>query len=180
MDLLQRLRTCSTEERRDVAMELAQIQSKESVEALKYVADGNLRTQQRHWYTLGIKVDHYFRFNDQLTAIEALGETGHRQALDYLKSLLEERETDSGMVHIGHGSSDDFHGDPIHRFTYPNVKGDLGKVLEWKSCIVCLEKSIGERYPDPFYEHDRYRALQTIQRSIQKLEIAVQNAPPNP
>lgn len=104
-DLIQRLRTCSTEERRAVAMKLAKSGSDETVTELVRIADGGEFTQpqgfRKHWYSLHLTYPYSAEstVKTQLMAIEALGETRNKKALDYLTYLAEWRIVEGQMEH---------------------------------------------------------------------------------
>jgi hypothetical protein len=73
-DLIERLRTCSNEERKAVAIELAKTRTHEAAVELMRMVDGRHRNGSG-WYSL----------RDQLIGIEALGETGLEDVRDTLK-----------------------------------------------------------------------------------------------
>src|SRR3989344_8751151 len=108
-DLVEKLRTCSNNETRDVAMELAHIGTDEAVEALIKIAEGGIKIEypllrslvivyrRPAWWKRKVPVDEErvydvsIRYNlyEQITAIEALAETGSQIAIDYINRVLE-------------------------------------------------------------------------------------------
>ncbi len=155
-DLIQRLRTCSAEERIAVAMGLTDV----DVEALIDLLDGTK-----------------YATRDKLSVVDALGETHSVRALDYLKQLAvhtpptsETEEGDYG------GSSGDYGGKitmPTGSFSdadFPNAKGELKLILGSSRAEVeaCRTHQIDD---DPDNEYTR------LESAIKKLETALQNHP---
>ncbi len=75
-DLIQKLRICSAEERRAVAIELAKTRSEEAIAELKRMVEGRHRK--------GLK---WYNYDDQLVGIEALGNTNNDEALNFLAKV---------------------------------------------------------------------------------------------
>jgi hypothetical protein len=175
-NLIQRLRTCSVEERRAVAMELARSRTDEAVaELIKRINDGKYcpaKYGKRHWFSLSESLLQEEvcegDYESQLVAIEALGETRREEALKYLIWLYKERKTE-GRYRGGtmQGSGDLPSGGYDRCFSYPNANGPLAKALKWE-----------EDCSDYFQEGpDNKRPHEVIKKSIQKLEATVKNAP---
>ena len=91
-NLMQRLRTCSTEERRTVAIELVHIGTDDAIEALIQMADGVKNYIPGSWRNLWRdKPTEFYELEDQLIAIDTLGETGSKRALKYLNKIMDSR-----------------------------------------------------------------------------------------
>jgi hypothetical protein len=175
LDLVQRLKTCSAQERKAAAMELSQAGTDESVHGLIEMADGDVRVYTpRSWKTLWLKSAVYYSLDDQLAGIEALGQTGNRKALDYLKNLAEETQyEDSCGTGMMQGS--DFYPDYwFTHYDYPNAKGWLA------SCMSIDGPTYGINGPDKGYD-EKLRELKeenichkTLNDAIHKLETALQ------
>lgn len=167
-DLVQRLRTCPAKERRAAAMELAKTGTDEAVVELIRMVDGATRDYtSRTIKTLWLKLSIDYSFEDQLIGIGALGESGNRQALDYLNRLIVFEES-CPLQCSNHGDM----GQPIPYHSYNNAHGKLGDVLSYTVGCFC---------GNGFSEHpDRTRTLEMISENITKLKDSVQNAPPNP
>ena len=124
-DLVQRLRTCSTQERRAVAMELARTRNYQAVKEFIRMVEGK-RKCGLIWYGYG----------DVLIGIEALGETNNKDALAYLHSVNESyTKTHTHCVPSSHAkdavhSEIDFEEVHITEIKYPHARGKLKKILE--------------------------------------------------
>jgi len=65
------------------------------VRELIRIADGGVKERRAHWYTLWISINHYYELFEQLRAIETLGNSRNRLALDYVRRLSETDRLDS-------------------------------------------------------------------------------------
>lgn len=170
-DLVQRLSTCSAEERRAAAMELAQTGTDEAVRGLIGIVEAGNHTpeiwRRKPWYSLHkecVQPERWeYGLSDQLTAIEILGETRNISALEYLKTLYtpSARPIDA----VGLGTYIDLQapaGNASYRYTH--ARGMLKAELDYGIFL-------GQ---DNLLENEAHR---TIQAAIQKLETALQNTP---
>jgi hypothetical protein len=125
--LVHKLRTAPANQRRVLAIELARTRSDEVTnELIKMVESG-----RRTW------VSHHTA-DDQLIGVEALGETGDKEALDYLSKLYSTvdilHKVQSTMIYCGgHEPSSDVWMD-VHCqiYRYPLAKGRLADLLRWE------------------------------------------------
>ncbi|MDO8517469.1 MAG: hypothetical protein Q7S33_05085 [Nanoarchaeota archaeon] len=97
------------------------ILSDQEVQGLIKIIDGELKG---HWYTLGIKINHYSRLSKQLTTVKKLGLSKNKIALDYLDKLNLHEEVDNNR------RTDYSFGDICYDTIYPNATGKLKAVLE--------------------------------------------------
>ena len=141
-DLIQRLRACSIEERRAVAMDLAQTRNDEAVSELIRMAEGGISTPscfgRAKWYHLSKSLlslgNVEFSGRDQLVAVEALGKTENKKALDYLKKLSTHKEPEEIFVQTDIGGNTGSYGNiNTGEYTNPNffnAKGYLKNILD--------------------------------------------------
>lgn len=133
-DLIQWLRTCSKEERRDVALKLAQLKNTEAISELKNMTEGKNRDYTlRTWRTLWLKEPIRYDRDDQYIGIEALGETGRTDVLDYLRFLympLVSKENRSSYTLQGVDIIDDSW--KVELYKYPNVPSGLTEDLTYE------------------------------------------------
>ena len=134
-DLVQRLRTCSTEERRAVAREVAQLGTDDAVSELKKMVESEIRdytprTLGTFWRKLPIN----YSGDDIYLGIEALGETRSIDALDYLKGLIKVKQVEGKLYKICRGDDlpCDFTFDVVR---YPNAKGELAIALNYSGGV---------------------------------------------
>src|SRR3989344_4041777 len=59
------------------------------VEKLIKIADANIKEWKRNWYTLFIPIPRRYNLEEQLEAIERLGNSESEKALEYLSNLSE-------------------------------------------------------------------------------------------
>ncbi len=183
-DLIQRLRTCPVEERRAIAMELAQTGTDEAVtELVKIVEGGNYtppRYNKKHWYSLDrtLLEEENFQYNsdEQLMAVEALGETRSRKAYNYLNWLI--AKTKSSRRRYGMKCRGGFVA--MRQFVrFPRAKGGLYKMLQYDADVArgdylsTLQPVQGELEA----ARESNIAYQAVLKAIQKLEKNLQNAP---
>ena len=83
------------------------------------IADGSVKERRRHWYTLGIPVNHRYTLDEQMDAIKQLGRSGSYEALDYLEDIVQPRDR---VYHTG------LDRDQVER-THPFASGQLHKTL---------------------------------------------------
>lgn len=125
-DLVKKLRTCSKEERRAAAMELAQTGTDEAIRELIAMADGR-RRYGLSWYDL----------DEQLIGVEALAETKSQIALNYLrkvyKTIDETTNTKDVLLYCGgHAPESDVWGQETYGlYTFPKARGKLAESLKY-------------------------------------------------
>lgn len=73
---IKKLRASSPEERKDIALALGKIASDKAVIELKKMVEGRWK-----------RIFEWYNFEDQLIGVEALGETGRRDVLEYLNHI---------------------------------------------------------------------------------------------
>jgi hypothetical protein len=88
------------------------------------IIEGRRRSPRRQWYTVGLALSHSVTLNEQLEAIQELGESANEQALSFLERIVrEESDTenwrDPGASHCKWA------------VLYPNAKGPLKVALEY-------------------------------------------------
>ena len=172
-DCAKKLRTCPKKDRRAVALQLARDNPYGIIEELIRMAERENRRWLRR-YTL----------EDQLSAFEALGETGKQSAYDYIKEVYTPKitkETHSGVRDIP--DEDDTAAEPAgyyyesyysieYIYNYLKIKGKLAYDLDYKIIDAYEESESGEeeirRHIDLFDEqvHDVFKT------ALQKLENA--------
>lgn len=125
-NLIKRLRTCSTKERRYIAMVIAKTGTDEAVEALINLVDG-IKSYHRSFFTLWIPIpNEFYELEDQLIGVEALAETGQEKAADYLRNLI--TKSCSETREYGEGKHDVI---ALHtQIKFPNTAGPLKEALE--------------------------------------------------
>jgi hypothetical protein len=148
--LVQRLRTCAPEERRDVAMRLAQTGTEEAVgELMNMVSSGVSRRlpaetsyrdvlERPHWWSrTRVKRQEPYQYDpsehydghDQLIGVEALAETGSKIALRYLQELIKYDHKSEWSL-TGQVQGSDFYPDWQHdSYSFPNARGELAERL---------------------------------------------------
>ena len=195
-DLIQRLKTCSAEERRAIAMELAQTQSDKTVKEL-------IRLTKGKGYT-SITLD------EQLATIDALGETGNVKALNYLKRISR-ASVEYRSEHWERGHQYGYNtwvvdetGVTEHEFVdFPYAPEPLRHALRYNAedsdfrgsnfrhVVPFTLKWIGIKFDQsmretirpadyskyPYTKEDHDRAYQKIEESIRKLESTVEKRP---
>lgn len=125
-DLLRRVRSSSLQERRTVALELAKTRSEETMAELKRMVQGRRRR--------GLK---WYNYDDQLVGIEALGETGITEALEFLSrvysSTLSPEYGESFCTYPMQGSGDlpSYESVSIDSFRFPWARRKLGRRLAY-------------------------------------------------
>jgi len=195
-DLVQRLRTCSAEERRAVAIELAKTGTDEAVTELARMVEADVmnytpRTHRTIWQRRPI----FYSYEDQLIGVTALGETRSQKALYYLESIYQPHYseiTDSVEVCAQSGCDPsgypDYWSEPIQIEVtkFPKIKGELRKRLEYKiklENVSPIEFNIRmiarERIPKEMIEHKRKQIFdkephKTMINSIRFLRTAIQ------
>lgn len=93
--------------------------SNQEIQGLISILEGGLKERRRHWYTLGIKISHYYDLDEQLDAIRQLSLSGSNLSLDYLKKIAEKKEWYTAKSSLGH----------VSHSCHPYAKGVLGAVL---------------------------------------------------
>jgi len=154
----------SSEERREIALQLASIKEDEAHDELYRMANGEIiytpRTRKTLWLRKAITE---YGLEDQLIAIEALAETGTEKALNFLRSIKRskpywpgpEGEWDPYYKMMGHGSGR----------IYYNAKGALRVALdnddsEVHSRVEKAIKRIEETYKNNQYKRTDEEVLQ--------------------
>ena len=156
-DLIQTLRTCSKDERRAIALELAHSGTDEAIAELIRMVNGERRRLLR-WYNI----------DDSIAGIEALGESRSKRGLDYLKCIS------------GHVTSADFE-------STPNRVIDVIKVYRTEEVQVffpCAPDKLREYLPSKMcYPVEGLQSeelqksgglYQTIMQAIKRLEATVE------
>ena len=115
-DLVKRLRTCSKEDRKVAALELARSRSNRAIKELIRMVKGGYR----HWWRR-------YEYEDQLIGIEALGATGSRIALEYLKELI--GTTDFSQSYTENWQGDSCQINVTGKMTFPRAKRRLAQEL---------------------------------------------------
>ena len=100
--------------------------SDQEVQGLIKVIEGGAKEVRRHWYTLGIKISHWYNLDEQLDAIKKLGLSKNKIALNYIDKLNLHEEVDNNR------RTDYSFGDICYDIIYPNATGKLKAVLESK------------------------------------------------
>lgn len=165
--LIQKLRTCSSKERKAVAMELARTGTNETADELIRMVEG----RRRYWLS-------WYNLDDQLIGVEALGETGRVEALEYLKHVytptIDEWETNYNPAHrqISYLATD-----RNESYTYTNARKELFKELNF---YILENGDYDYSNNNLSLEQQRVEIFQTnnshkiFRKSIQKLESTVQ------
>ena len=161
-DLVQRLRTCSAEERRNIATALAKTGTDEAVDELIRMVEG----KRRHWLR-------FYNPDDQLLGVEALGETHNRFAMQYLERVYTPRTHTSSMEYSSGGGSeprdDENHTLITAEITYPRARKGLAQQLSYTErrqyCTSRYEEPKIDTYPKQNNAHT------TFITAIAKLEI---------
>ncbi len=146
-NLVKKLRTCSKEERRNIAIQISRTSTDEAIGELIRMVEGRHRRGLK-WYTL----------DDQLIGIEALGETGRQDVLDLLIEMYTPL-TEHGENHeLNHPLSGKTVSVVETSFNYPNVTDELNSSLSFTYFSVhsnqgfCRPSSWKERYNERFHE----------------------------
>ena len=164
-DLIQILRTCSKEETVAAAMELAHTGTDEAVNELIRMIEANRRYRLR-WYG----------YDDQLTAIDALGETGSRKAHNYLNELINTTRSRFWAECIA-SQGDSWFESAFEGVTFTKARNELREQLRYK--IYNLDGGFcGEFTPISAEElairHNKARASNVVYKkivdTIQKME----------
>ena len=131
MNLIQRLRTCSAEERKTSAMELAKNGTDEAVRELVRMVGG----KRRRWLS-------FYNFNEQKIGIEALGETRSKKALDYLKNLVSYEIKSLGKYYTPQSFDEEVEQEC--EINFPNARGKLSRNLRSVYCSRYYVDKTGE------------------------------------
>lgn len=130
-ELIEELNAYSLEQKRDIAVQLAKRGTDEAVDALIQIADGVKSYKPRTWKVLWRKIPReYSSLEEQLIAIQALAETMHLKAYEYLVSLTEY------VKEMLWACADPDREIPMEigsRGTYYNLHGEIGKkIRQWE------------------------------------------------
>jgi len=180
-DLIQRLRTCSTDERRDVAIELAQKRADDGVRELQNMVEGGVRDYtDRTYRTFWLKRPIRYSGEDQYVGVEALVETGRADVLDYLRGLYTQDVSTEGR------ESWAYQGDPIHDqwsvevHRFPNAPETLASALSYEVSLTTCSWEYEEDIPTERIEQMRkdvpakMKSHQIFREAIAKLESSTQ------
>lgn len=128
-NLIERLRAAeNVEERKKLAIDLAKNGHEQDIDELIRMASGEARTYKR--ILLVFKTEIPYDSQDQLNAIEALGESNNLRALGYLNNLLvKEVEPIPYDYVVGDRGVTPYNEKLKYRARYPNITGELGKKL---------------------------------------------------
>ena len=127
----------SPEAGREIALQLATSPEEEHHEELYRMANGEvMRYTPRTWKTLWLRlpVDRY-GLEDQLSALDALAETGTERAFNFLKILYVENvdhpseRWGAEWTYVAHGTTHSGCEEVYH--TYPNARGALKTALNY-------------------------------------------------
>lgn len=173
-NLIKRLRKCSSQERRSVAIELAKTGNDNGIRELIRMIEGR-RKYLLCWYNL----------DDQLIGVEALGETGKKEALEYLEkvytTIRKSHGTETTVVAGGsEPRDDDVYTISFEIYHYPLARAGLGESLSYKKLV-----SVSEEYYGNLSEGDwpscvsaeapkDKRAHQVFQKSIAGLRLSLE------
>lgn len=123
-NLVEYLRRCQPEDRHDTAIAIAQTRSEEGFSELVRMVEGRQRRILR-WYD----------YSDQLTGIEAMGESAMAQAYQYLKDLYTSKRITKHVSTKPENTA--FLGEPNHWkidekviVVYPRARGKLSFELD--------------------------------------------------
>jgi hypothetical protein len=180
-DLIQRLRTCSTEERSTVAMELAQTRSDDGVRELQNMVEGGVRDYtDRTYRTFWLKIPIRYSVKDQYIGVEALGKTRRADVLDYLRRLYTPKVTTEGKEsHVVQGVDpiDDYWKVEVYR--YPNAPATLASALSYEVSLTTCSWSCESDIPQERIEQMRkdvptkMKSHQIFREAIAKLESTI-------
>lgn len=179
-DLIKKLRACSSQERKDVAMELAHTRTNEAIRELIKMVEG----RRRRWLS-------WYNLDDQLIGIEGLGETNSLQAVTYLRKAISKKRVQNveinDMCIQGQESYSHFSCD----ITFPKARGKLKKTLRCSVKGSAYGPEWGPNYAetDSLYHeacelvasHDRIPShygsgvYRWIYQTLEKLESMTQN-----
>lgn len=130
---IKQLRTSSPEERKDIALALGKISSDEAVFELKKMVEGKWRRFFKR-----------YDFEDQLIGVEALGETGREDVLEYLKHIYTpfvfSRET--GSYFPGDDGLPDTSEETLEIHHYRNAPKMLADSLSYE-CLISSRTTYG-------------------------------------
>ncbi len=166
-DAISRVKTCSPAERGKAAVALAHAGTEEAIAELIRMVEG----EKRRWFSR-------YDLRDQLIGIGALGASGRKEALRYLKRLyapVQGRPISLATERIG-GEQGVFFVTTRERTSmdYPNAKGELRERLNYEvETSYALDYGrIGHVERRKWWEtDDRDRQVHQVLRSaIQKLE----------
>lgn len=184
LNLIQRLRTCSLEDNPDIARELAQTGTDEAVKELIYIADGN-KIYRNINGTLFSSIVSFFKpqkygLNEQLIAIDALGEIRNQKALDFLNELLVNEDASNLPETNFIGSNEHFYNGREFIYAKGELRKHLDTFVEYKGTIVqsATESSFypdDDDHPDAFSEAKFKEGYQRIESAIEKLNLSLRN-----
>jgi len=134
--------------------------SDQEVKQLKKITEGGVKGKRGHWYTLGIRVEYYHGFEEQLDAIKKLGDSKDKEVLAYIKLLEETTENTTYNRWVWNNTT----------YHHPNVKGELSHILDhtaqWDTTGIVIDDM------SPKHGH----ALEIIRGAISKLENSLKHS----
>jgi hypothetical protein len=141
-ELVQKVRTCTPQERRNAAFELAATESEAAVKELIRMVEA----RSRGWLS-------HHDLQDQLIGVEALGKTGSLAALDYLRQVYESsrcfQQTKTEVMSEGSEPRDDnVYAIEFDVHVYPLARSDLAARLEYKHATAVTEQYYGAIEPE--------------------------------
>ncbi len=125
----------------------------QAVEELIRVVEA-LKEKRGHWYTLGIPINHYYSYEEQLQAIDRLGDSRSPRALEYLTRASE----------VLVNTKDQGRGMSTTYIWHPNLKGALGRAFS-RTCGATYAHA-----PNPD-ERRLSEAVSKLRRSLSIKEI---------
>lgn len=113
-----------------------------------------LKERKRHWYTFGIKIQHYYSLKEQLDAIERLGDYANPRVLSFLERINE------SWVEYGSDNTRDLRPAMSGPY-YSNTKGNLYALLDPAESIIPILRGKHMRA--------REKAIHIMSTSLRKL-----------
>ena len=178
MDLVEKLRTCSIDKRRSVAVELGKTRTDQAVMELQNMVGGGVRDYtDRTCRTLWFKRAIRYTVEEQYIAVSALGETGRKDVLEYLKKMytpsvqVEDRESHTVQ---GVDGIDDYWKAEVYR--YPHAQIVFAQNLRYEVNLTSSSWGAETERTQDLIEKDRERILksrkshQVFRAAIEKLE----------
>jgi hypothetical protein len=185
-DLIEGVRTCRPEERREAAMRLSLLNFDEAYLELLRMAQGSTRITDRTLQSFGRRVPILYTTNEQLFAIEALGQSKRQEALTYLKFIytafiVNDTEWAHDCGHDDENSWMDHYTVRIHH--YPYAPAGLQESLRFQVSITspvgCGKETSQDDTiisTDAEKEIANSQSHQVIRNAISKLEISLHHS----
>ena len=131
-EFIGRLRDCSSEDRKEIAMEIARSgDNNASLKALVQMANG-VQSYKSRWKNFGFRRPvEYFELEDQLIAVDALAEQGSEWALNYLCKLNRADSIEHQVRELIYQSDGQILDDGTElEWHHPWARGEIGKALD--------------------------------------------------